>query len=102
MKRELIYAWSSLLGSYLALIAIDYVLRDTTGNIKIGGINFFVFWSLWMPFLSFSLYCLFNASKKLRTKFIRTWFMLSNLLVATLIVLAISLLYTVGLGIDSL
>jgi hypothetical protein len=38
----------------------------------------------------------------MKTKFIRMLFILSNLLVATLIVLVISLLYTVGFGIDSL
>ena len=102
MNRELIYAWSSLLGSYLALIAMDYFLRDTTGDIKSGGISFILFWSLWIPFLGFSLYWLFDASKKLRTKFVRILFVFSNLLVATLIILAISLLYTVESGIDSL
>jgi hypothetical protein len=29
MKRELIYAWFSLMRSYFALNAIDYVLRDS-------------------------------------------------------------------------
>jgi hypothetical protein len=102
MRKGLIYAWSSLLCSYLALIALDYCLRDTAGNIKTGGIDFFLFWALWIPFLIFSLYWLFNASKNMKTKFIRMLFILSNLLVATLIVLVISLLYTVGFGIDSL
>lgn len=102
MRSKLVYAWSSLLGSYLVLIAIDYTLRDTAGDIKTGGINFFVFWSLWIPFLICSLYFLFNASKNLRAKFTKILFILVNLLMAVFIILVISLLYTVELGIDSL
>jgi len=102
MRKGLIYAWSSLLGSYLALIAIDYALRDTAENIKMGGIDFILFWSLWVPFLSLSLYWLFNASKKLRTKLNKIVFITSNLLAATFLILAISLLYTIEFGIDSL
>jgi len=102
MRKELTYAWFSFLGSYLVLIAIDYILRSSAENIKVGGIDFVVFWSVWIPFLAFSLYWLFCASKKLRTKFIAIFFMLANLLVAAFIILTLSLFYTVGLGIDSL
>jgi len=102
MKRELIYAWSSFLGSYFSLIAIDYILRSTDGDIKLGGINFFILWLLWFPFLCVSLYFLLSASRKFKANLSRAFFLLSNFLVAIFIALAISLFYTVGLEIDSL
>lgn len=95
-------AWCSLLGSYLVLIATDYTLRYATGNIKLGGISFLVFWTLWTPFLVYSLYYLFKASKKLQTKLIKILFIIANLIIATFSILIISLLYTIEFGIDSL
>ena len=102
MRQKQAYAWLSLLSSYLVIIAIDYSLRSADGNIKVGGINFFVFWLLWAPFIVLSLYWVFSASKKLRTNFFRIMFVLANVIIATIIILLISLIYTVGLGIDSL
>lgn len=102
MSKKLAYAWLSLLGSYMVLIAIDYSLRSADGNIKVGGINIFVFWLLWAPFIVFSLNWVFSASKNLRTKLFRIMFILANAIIATIIVLMISLIYTVEFGIDSL
>ena len=102
MKKGLMYAWLSLSGSFLILAAVDYVLRITTGDIKTGGINFIVFWSLWLPCITFSLYWIFYASKQLQSLLSSILFMFANIVAAVFVVLILSLLYTVGLGIDSL
>ncbi len=102
MKNKILLAWISLLGSYIILIVIDYYLRSATGDIKLGGISFLAFWGLWVPFIIYSLYCLYKASNLVRTKLNKILLVLVNLLIATIIILLISFLYTIESGIDSL
>ena len=102
MKKKLILAWISSLGSYVILIAIDYYLRSATGDIKLGGISFLAFWGLWIPFIIYSLYCLYKASNLVRTKLNKLLLVLVNLLIATVTILIISLLYTIASSVDSL
>ena len=102
MKKTIIYSWAPFLGSYFILLLIDYLIRSGDGNIKTGGISLTVFWAAWIPFILYSLYKLYSASKIINNIFYKILFIAINITAPVVIILLIGVLYTIESGIDSL
>lgn len=101
MKRDILQAWASFLGSYIFILVIDYFMRSSDGNIKTGGISMAVLWSIWVPFILFSSYKLFTLSKDIKNIYYKIAFFTVNISVPILVILILGMLYTVETGIDA-
>jgi hypothetical protein len=102
MKKSLIYAWISFIGSYCFILLIDYFIRSKAGTINSDGISVAMLWSIWTPFILYSLYMLHASGKNINSMIYKTTFFLVNIVIAIALVFALGLIYTIETGIDAL